>query len=843
MLFKRLLQILAVLVVSGIFCCLLVYINLAGIVESQIKQRLPQFLGTTSAGFEIKKIGLLNSVLSNLYLGEAVSVDGVDLSYEITGFSSVKLGTITINGPVIRASLDENNQIQFKGIDIPAPSSDNTKQEINTALFPEKLVIKQGRLFLTAFSEEFIIPFDALSVIQADQGKIKIQSKLYPFGQKIDAHLVYSIEKGVEQIQINAPSFDACFLNGLLQKTPLKLAGKINVSASSAAPANKWDLSVSGPLFVEPEDIQLKHLKTSLVLNGEHLKARGRLNLLHPAIKETQLKFDTDINFSDGPSFKAHVENIENKIVLLKHGDGTGTLKHPKFKADFSGTFKKPIGRIILKTSSFSFKNLETNLSFSNLNFVNQIKADFSGTKPTVSSKMNLSAYRVSAISSTMEARFPMVSMSGAVQYDFGGKPKGNLRVTSDNGSVISKQLGIDVSEISFSLPYNLSGKAGKRPGSYKINKLVVQDTYRFANSGTIRQTGLFSYKLIGNALFENLTNVSVNYAAALGFEKGPNVDLKFSIPSFNLTYDDIEPFIGPQLQTIKMDLKAGIDGQIQFSNAGLDTKVGMDVSDGQLDLPDSEIRLSGIHTRVDLVDLLKLRSIPGQLLHIDSIDAKKVKIQDAKVRFTIESLSAVLVENIQLKWCNGIVSSEAIRFSKGNKDYQLTLYCDRLEMVQLLNQLGDFKSQGTGTVSGRIPISYMDGDISFNNGFLFTTPGSGGVMAIKNIDQFTKNIPMESAQLSQIAVAQEALKDYQYKWAKLYLNSLEDNLSFRLMLDGRPSKILPFRFKKEMGGFVKVGVSSPGSDFEAISLDIKLNLPFNEVVNFGNKLKSLFNK
>ncbi|MCK4768135.1 MAG: YdbH domain-containing protein, partial [Desulfobacula sp.] len=219
-----------------------------------------------------------------------------------------------------------------------------------------------------------------------------------------------------------------------------------------------------------------------------------------------------------------------------------------------------------------------------------------------------------------------------------------------------------------------------------------------------------------------------------------------------------------------------------------------------------------------------------------------KIKIKDAKVRFSIEDARTLLVENIRFKWCNGLVSTESIRIPQDNNAYSLNLYCDRLELAQLLKQTGAFHAEGTGTLNGRIPVIYSDGNISFDNGFLFSTPGSGGKIIIANSDMITAGIPMDNPQFAQLDLAQEALKEFEYKWAKLAFHTFEDTLYVNMELDGKPSNVLPFEYRKELGGFIRVDASSPGSHFQGIKLDVNLKLPFNEVMKFGNKIKSVFN-
>jgi hypothetical protein len=155
---------------------------------------------------------------------------------------------------------------------------------------------------------------------------------------------------------------------------------------------------------------------------------------------------------------------------------------------------------------------------------------------------------------------------------------------------------------------------------------------------------------------------------------------------------------------------------------------------------------------------------------------------------------------------------------------------------------MGAFHAEGEGSLSGRIPVVYSGGNISFDKGFLFSTPGKGGRVMIKNTQNLTAGIPMDTPEFGQLDLAREALKDFDYQWAKLELNTSGDTLFMKMELDGKPAGLLPFEYKKEVGSFVRVDASSPGSRFQGIKLNVNLKLPFNQVLKFGNKLNSFLN-
>ncbi|MCK5312235.1 MAG: YdbH domain-containing protein, partial [Desulfobacteraceae bacterium] len=293
----------------------------------------------------------------------------------------------------------------------------------------------------------------------------------------------------------------------------------------------------------------------------------------------------------------------------------------------------------------------------------------------------------------------------------------------------------------------------------------------------------------------------------------------------------------------IDFDFNLSSKGQIEHSSEGIKSNFKIDVSDGNIKIPESKLAIKGLATSLELKDLLTLRSKPAQVLTIESIKVNDIIMDKAIIKYNIESMDSLLIESTKIKWCNGIISSEALRLPNKDNNYSITLYCDRLELTDILKQIGAFHAEGNGTMNGRIPVTYSNGEIVFDNGFLFSTPGQGGKIIIDKADKLTEGIPMDTPQFSELDLAKEALKNYDYEWAKLNLNTFEDTLFVNMQFDGKPSKkVLPFEYKKELGRFVRVDASNPGSHFQGIKLDINLKLPFNQVMKFGNKIKKVLN-
>jgi hypothetical protein len=479
------------------------------------------------------------------------------------------------------------------------------------------------------------------------------------------------------------------------------------------------------------------------------------------------------------------------------------------------------------------------------------VLVDFSGRADPVSAEPIVSAKNITLKSNAGQVGFPWAGISGKIRVDTDNRPVVNLVLKGSKGKISSDPFKTEASGIEFELPilYPFAPQKTdpknpdgiKSDGKYSIPSILVDNQYRVSTSGKIRQTGLTEVRIIGEAAVNELPDLRAEFAAQMGFERELDASFEFKTNLVHLNTSDLAAFIPQKFQAADIDMRVSAAGTAAFHHGRLTTSLQLGVQDGRIVLPEVNLIAAGINTRVAFTDLGSLAGVPGQILTVDSIEINEIKLENALIRFTVEDPHSLLIENIRFKWCNGLVSTESIRIPQDDV-YSLTLYCDRLEMTRLLKQVGGFNAQGSGTLNGRIPLLYSKGNISFDNGFLFSTPGSGGKLMIQNTERITKGIPMDNPQFAQLDLAQEALKDFDYQWAKLIFNTFDNTLDLKMEVDGKPSKVLPFEYKKEFNGFRRVDASSPGSLFEGITLDVNLKLPFNEVMEFGNRIKSFLN-
>jgi hypothetical protein len=270
----------------------------------------------------------------------------------------------------------------------------------------------------------------------------------------------------------------------------------------------------------------------------------------------------------------------------------------------------------------------------------------------------------------------------------------------------------------------------------------------------------------------------------------------------------------------------------LKLGPGGISGTAHLSVDDGVIRGEAQELALEGIHVNVQMDDLTGLNSAPRQRLKVESIRLGNLAAEKLTVDFQIENAQTIFIEKAALQWCNGTVNTGALRITPSRDDYELTLFCDRLDLAMVLAQLGAAEASGEGAVNGRIPLHWSNGSLTFDKGFLFSTPGKSGTIRLKGGQSLLTALPPGTPQHAQLDIATEALKDYTYKWARLYLESEHQDLLLKLQFDGRPNRLLPFAYDTNLGHFKRVSGEGQ-ADFTGISIDLNFRSPLNEILRY----------
>lgn len=298
-----------------------------------------------------------------------------------------------------------------------------------------------------------------------------------------------------------------------------------------------------------------------------------------------------------------------------------------------------------------------------------------------------------------------------------------------------------------------------------------------------------------------------------------------------------------PEAEGLKIGGKIDCRGAFSLSPAGPRATIDLSWSGGRVDLTEDHFSMEGIDATLSLADLVAFRSAPRQQLKFSQARLGNIVVENGAVDFQLESARSLFVEKSRFKWCKGSVQIPSVRIVMGDDRYSAVLYCDRINLALLLEQLGAANAEGDGTVNGRIPVHYTKGTIAFDDGFLFSTPGQGGKIRLTGSEVLLAGIPPESVEYGQIDLAREALKDYDYSWVKLNLATEQGTFHLQMQMDGKPAKPLPFALDKQSGRFIRVKTGAQGSVFQGISLDVNFRLPLNKLLRHGKTIGEILKR
>lgn len=382
--------------------------------------------------------------------------------------------------------------------------------------------------------------------------------------------------------------------------------------------------------------------------------------------------------------------------------------------------------------------------------------------------------------------------------------------------------------------PLKKTGKEGK----YFVKQLSWKGRNLGSIKGTVQQKGAgFIFK--GAHKNNIIQDLSLNFTgnAGVSSQNGYEAGIHFQTGHYKTSADiDLGQFYA-SAKGVTFNGEVGVEGDIFLNRAGITSPMRIRLKNANVTHKEKDTKIEGIQLALYLTDLFKMKSAPKQLLRFDKASLGGLNFRSGMIEFQVESVRSFFIENSSFSWCDGVVYSPAIRISPGTKDYHIILYCDRLNLPMILEQLGAVRAEGIGTVNGRLPIQVKNGKIRFSDGFLYSTPGEGGKIHVTGTEMLTAGIPPDTPQYVQLELAREALKDYDYNWAKLNLKTEGDDAVLLLRLDGKPSNPLPFVYNKEIGGFAKVEAGIKGSIFQGIRLDVNFRVPLDKILHYKDIL------
>ena len=760
----------------------------------------------------------------------------------------------------------------------------------------DSLIIRNAVVYFTwQDGLTYRIPLQARISLENQRSRPVLVGKIHliPRNQRIDLALHVDAGKKTLRLQVTAEQLHPERFGDLIGKVPgLTLAGELSLSAEGefrsapfeiasaraslefrntgsvyqgyklqtageegntsplhlgvhTAEGREWQVTASGFDLVSPVPLGITDLKARVKQESGGVSTSGDLLFL---VGKSEREKDLSVQVTDplllplgfsgryGPEsgWEFTLENVPSDVNLSKGwgvqiGERTIQTEPPDLeiagrgglkggKIDYELTLPSPVvaGDIALKGTALSIKG--------------DIRFDKTG--PLKGSTEFTAAETAVQLSETA-IEIPILGVSGEWNTTEAGTLHFDGAVSMDEGRIHDAGSDTRITGIRANMPVHWPWKSSRTQGEFSAAGIRMSDFQLGGVKGTIQPdregvafTGVFSVRPLPGA--------SIAVEGSTHFLFGANrtevrFDGGYSAAASPMRLSTLLPNV--KGMTVNGNLK--LTGTLTSDSTGLSSSAVMSLDNGHFWMKDSDLAAENIQLELVLPDLLNLRSGPAQVLTVETISLGKIHMNDLRVQFQVESGESVLVEKAGFQWCGGRVNAQALRVLPGVDDYDVTLYCDRLNLADLLEQFGAAQAAGEGAVNGRIPVRYSGGKILFDDGFLYSTPGAGGTIQVTGAEMLTSGMPEGTSQYGQIDLAREALKNYEYDWVRIRMETEGEMLILDLQFDGQPVDPLPFVYQEEAGGFVRMEAGGQVSRFQGIRLNVNLEVPLNKILRF----------
>ncbi len=851
--------IIPVLILSGgIFLILAVLaLNLPAAAQWFIESRYPTLLDDHSLQFKISHVGKNRTLVSDLGWGKDVSADLVSVSYEFDGWGLPTLNRLTLSGLTINAEYDAGQGIWIDSVFQGEPaslsrhSSDGTSGGVKAmaasylSYMPDQIEVNNARVILKMNQRVTVIPFTGSLSINKSRQQMVCDAAFYPLGQQVTLKTQLHAVAGMETFHLKARAFDLAPLFRFLPVKNRDWSGITDWSVEKLT-HNTWQVALSDMMFNGPDGIRIPHAVARVLKEDHQITVLGDAGISPPFLSDLAVTGRARVMLdSSGLGVQGvdlACETRPMKKMALQHTGITARLEQPLAALSLHIKDHDMDGNITVSFSQTNVEKQDWKMSSGQGSVQSDIQGDWNAGTLAFDLTSHLS--RIQMHTRGGDVRLKRLDTAGRVSMDITqGLPKSprvdlTTELVSGNVTIPGKNMAVQGIWAQIPVTHPHVGKTGR----FSMEKLMIDNRHCLSGSGSIHRTGETEVQFDGTFDVPDSDAVTIALNGTAGLDPGVHAHVTAKTDRFRLSPSQFEHLMPQSLFPAEYDLDVQASGSAGWKNHHLTTGAELVVYDGSVTVPDQNLTVEGIQGHLKFNDLLAPTSYPGQGMTIARIQAGDFKATDAKVRFTLEKGPCLLLENMHVNWAGGRVSTESFRIPSKDRSLALTLYCDRIQLNQLLAQMGGFDTRGNGSLNGRIPVKFKNGEMSFDNAFLFSTPGQGGRIVIRNPEKLVAGIPLDSPRFSQLDLAGEALQDFEYTWAKFTFDTRGETLTANMELDGKPGRILPFVYEKDINSFVRVDAQSPGSRFQGIKLDVNLTLPFNQVMNFGNRIRKLLN-
>ena len=818
-----------------VILCLLMYtVNfLPQYIQNEILPDIAAKLPFDISDAKIRRVGLTGADIGNVYFwnkgGGTVEVSSVRVDYspwDLLFRDTVHIENLTLSGVTLKCVV-KDGKINF-------PQVGNVSFAAFKSEYKHKLdwiKIENGIFILENGRKSFRLPFSLAITSQSDNfQECVIYGKLFPRSNPLE--FTSKINFPNKNLSITGQAALALERFADLLPDGVLLRGSADMDFKALCGFEPFKLK-NLKLDCDFDDLSLKYNDMTLKNTSKKavITAFGRNDKFH--VNMTGFVVDAGLPF-EFTSIDSSVDAQENRLKIETMANcriagalGGAVLSSPVNLAieigshyNYDGSWRSHSAARNLLTTGFNAAVGKRKLSSGLISW----NMDAYGNLDKLNLNCAVKAKDIKLSAADFNYVVPEMQLSALYGNGaFSGK------LSCYRGSVVSDKHKLKISGAELRLPY--AGK-DKTKGTLRIDKLVWKGQNIGNFDSKVRLAG--DKAIIRGALGGYLLpRMNVEVSAHCDWPDFRSFQLGALMPEFKQVTPFLPGKIFPGLKGVEITGKCSGRAEVSCQNGQMHSSATISVGEALLKKQDADLAIDGINTQIEITDLNKFTSKPSQKIMFKSLNAGVLKLNNGKLNFQIESPDTLLIEKFAADWCGGKLYSNALRMNSERCSYRLQLFCDGIGLANLLGQLGIADGSGSGTLSGRLPLQYNGKGLILKSGFLHSDSEKGNKLILVKTGNLLNGIDKETAEYTQLDLAGEALKDFEYNRAKISLVTDKDQLKVKMHIDGTPIKPLPFVYDQAEKSYIRTDKAS--EKLPELSLNIDNTIPLKTTI-FGSR-------
>lgn len=275
---------------------------------------------------------------------------------------------------------------------------------------------------------------------------------------------------------------------------------------------------------------------------------------------------------------------------------------------------------------------------------------------------------------------------------------------------------------------------------------------------------------------------------------------------------------LAPAAAGFELDGVVTGDAHGRMEKAALTGTATLRLRDGSLRNPAKGVSAEGIVADLVFPNLPKLISAPHQIMSVGKAQIGAVTLQHGEVDLQIASEQLMTVNAASVEAFGGRLSTESFAVDLAKTDYAVTILANGVEIADVLALFPDLPVKASGEMDGRVPVRFDDTGLHFGQGWAGLEKDQATSVLFNSAGLLTSRISPKNpayATLQKIETGRARLKVEEFH-VDLHPADAPGDRSARLRIVGRPEE--------------------PGTDLGALTLEININGPLEDLMNWGLK-------